>query len=332
MLRFWLRRPNPKQKRHTFSILCVDGEKVTAIEHPTLDRINADRAKLAPDELEGRLQALLRELRDAQPKEYHPDNLQVVERYWQAHKHDRQRVSDAAAKEELVRAAQGAGLVLLVSGTRDELQTAYNAYPATKQRRLVTHANRLLKFLNRGFLLSKKPEEPHRVSYITLKELRKQLPNIANERLRLAVAVAFATGARLGELVAMRQSGKFVLILDQVRRNGKRGSTKNKNERAAFVIPELRAYVKAWCELSQKERLCVHTNHRRLWVLMKEIWGIRPHDLRHSYAIHLAGCNFGLAEIASQLGDTEKTARKHYLPFLKSDREREFIARLYKKM
>jgi integrase len=330
-MRFWLRRPNPKQKRKSYSIVCVhpDG-RIIAVPHPRLTEINASRQTLAPDELEGQLQALLRELRNAQPKEYHPDNLQVAERYWQAIRHDRYRVSDAAAREELIRAAEGAGHVLLSVGGRTELQLSYDKYPARKQRRLVGHANRILKFLNRGFVLAKKPEEPTRVSYIPLAALKKKLSLIKDEPLRLAIATAFATGARLGELVSLRYEDNFALILEQVRRDKKKGPTKNKKEREAFVVPELRAYVTAWDNLSQAERLCVHTRHRKLWTLMKSVWGLRPHDLRHCYAIHLAGRSFTLPEIAEQLGIRQDVARKHYLSFMKSSQQKAYLLKRYK--
>jgi integrase len=307
------------------SQLTVKNDEVTSINDLLKKSvITLERANQLVFDLVSRLNREKARAKYPESHAFHPVNLKIINGYLTDEYSDRDLVDSGTIKHELKRAILAIGQLSLQTASKEELQAFLNSkYKAdpNRQRRIVGKLNTLLKYLNRGFRLRKQREVFVEVVSIDRSEMTfasKQVP----PELSLLIRVAFWTGARFGELMALTESSfrdDHLFIQYQIDRQLQRRETKTRKERKALIIPDGVEDVKTWCAIS-------HDNKNSLRSLnagyhLSKVLGrkVRFHDLRHSYARILAEQDLGLTEISEYIGDSLVVCEKHYKGWVRSE-------------
>jgi integrase len=153
----------------------------------------------------------------------------------------------------------------------------------------------------------------------------------------------FETGARTGELIALRWSQVTgdALHIDASVYRGQRGTTKTHQARDVLLTSAARVVLKAHTESRFKGDTVFlnqygqpYHNDRGLTFAFKlacrvsQVRYRRPYNCRHTFATRaiMAGCS--PAWVAQQMGDRLETVLRHYARWLTSDRDRQELARL----
>jgi integrase len=131
------------------------------------------------------------------------------------------------------------------------------------------------------------------------------------EATRLVAAAMFYTGARPGELFAMRvKSDHVIFIPDQVDRSGASRPTKTLESRDVLV--DAKGW--KWVQMFLARRSMIARNNRHS-TLKKEL-GIKLYDLRHSFAIHMLNRGLSVSDVALLLGNSVTVCQTYYLGFV----------------
>jgi len=168
-------------------------------------------------------------------------------------------------------------------------------------------------------LIPSKPEDNHRVRYLSTLE-RKRLLNACKEadwsKLYLLVLIAITTGARRGELLGLRWSD-----IDFERQTAYVQTTKNGQPK---VLPLTDDVVREMTKFKQQDSSLIfnskvkpdkafHFNKQWQRALNEaEVDNFRFHDLRHTTASYLAQSGASLLEIADVLGHKQISVTKRY--------------------
>jgi integrase len=168
-------------------------------------------------------------------------------------------------------------------------------------------------------LIPSKPEDNHRVRYLSTSE-RKRLLKACREvswsKLYLLVLTAITTGARRGELLGLRWND-----IDFERQTAYVQTTKNGQPKVLpltdDVIKELTKFRQQDSplifnsEIKPHKAFCFNKQWKKALVLA-EVDNFRFHDLRHTTASYLAMSGASLLEIADVLGHKQISVTQRY--------------------
>jgi len=185
-------------------------------------------------------------------------------------------------------------------------------------------------------LIPSKPEDNHRVRYLSTLE-RKRLLNACREvswsKLYLLVLTAITTGARRGELLSLRWSD-----IDFERQTAYVQTTKNGQPKVLpltdDVINELTKFRQQGSSLifnskvKPNKAFCFNKQWKKALTLA-EVDNFRFHDLRHTTASYLAMSGASLLEIADVLGHKQISVTKRYA-HLCIDHKEKLISKVFR--
>lgn len=195
------------------------------------------------------------------------------------------------------------------------LDKTFKSRPTLHHQRVMA-LNRMRRWLGLTPAMHLRPEQVE-VEHLPLKSIEALLPQLA-EPYRTLVGVAIYTGLRRGEIFGLKPqdllSESTLNVMRQITPGGEVRKPKNRKVRKAFILKGGAAYVRSW--LSMKKEVGRNAPVGRKW---KELSGIRFHDLRHSYAIHLIGSGATLEWVSQSLGNSREVCEKFYSGFLLSN-------------
>ena len=168
-------------------------------------------------------------------------------------------------------------------------------------------------------LIPSKPEDNHRVRYLSTLERKRFLSACKDAnwpKLYLLVLIAITTGARRGELLGLRWND-----IDFERQTAYVQTTKNGQPKVLpltnDVIKELSRFRQQDdslifnSELKSDKVFCFNKQWRKA-LEVAEVDSFRFHDLRHTTASYLAQSGASLLEIADVLGHKQISVTKRY--------------------
>lgn len=258
-------------------------------------------------------------------------NLTVLRKFWKSLTSKRFLKNGGKSSENDLKAALAHIEPLpLTTATRDQIIKKLETLSDKKYRRFAIRLNSLLQFLGRGFTIVLPQVDQEEVHYLTWDELQKVLPKLPSDDSRVLAQVLFCTGVREGEafcLTARKMKPNGAIFVDkQLKRDGTTDRLKNGKPHDTVLLPQGKAAFKAWCEMPKDRREDLrHKITRQILRASQRTFKdaahhVSSHDLRHSYAIYLLERRATVTEIASLLGDTEATVRRHYTGWIQSDR------------
>lgn len=345
--RYWLKKPG--NGRRTFALVeCRANGKTAHVKDPEISRINTLflESKVTEPQALHQIEVIRSryELEAVAPKNPQAvkTNLAIVADYWEhsyAHK-EAQLVEPHTMRQDLERTVKAIGSLDLNNASALEIERALSKHqysPAVYNRRLA-RLSQLLKYLKRQDViqrLRRKPEPKKLPTHITEAELSKILAVKTKDReIQVAMAVAFYTGVRLGELVALEPESLINDAILYIQRTQRRDQTyripKGTGERTTIIYKPGRPYVKEWLK----------TPHQLGWKASD--WAARAHELcrkakvtpvsfrelRHSYAIHGAVLGIPEESVAKCMGHSKDVHKKFYAGVIHTDETLDFILRL----
>lgn len=279
---------------------------------------------------EARLQAkeVLASLRPkVQKPQFLESNMKCLKVFWDAEYAHRDLVSRPAAWNWYLRAISALGNISLTATSQQALQKHLDSrFKGNKHRSIVAALNPILKMLKTGIKLRPAREEFVNVRYVNNKELDLILKEIHDDKMKLLCRVAYSSGLRIGEIFTISQlhwtedKRCFLKVTSQLDERGVIRRPKNRKERTALILSGFEDSVRAWAELSKEDRWPLRQlPHSKILrkasrkALKREIVF---HDLRHSYAIHLASRGVPMHIISQFLGDGLAVVEQYYVGFV----------------
>jgi len=178
-------------------------------------------------------------------------------------------------------------------------------------------------------LIPSKPEDNHRVRYLSVLERKRLLAackEVAWPKLYLLVLIAITTGARRGELLGLRWND-----IDFERQTAYVKTSKNGQPK---VLPLTDTVVKELTRFRQQDSSLIFNSEikpdkafcfNKQWskaLTLAEVSNFRFHDLRHTTASYLAQSGASLLEIADVLGHKQISVTKRYAHLCIDHKER----------
>lgn len=158
------------------------------------------------------------------------------------------------------------------------------------------------------------------IAYLSEEEV-KELIRRAPEPHKTLIAVAFHTGARKGEIFALgpEHLGKgYIRVEWQIKKlkgSGlKRALPKGRKKRKAFLLPGGEEWLKRWWAIKDGVSRDIKVSG-----VCQRLAGVRFHDLRHSYVVHLITKGASLGWVAQSIGDTIKVCERNYASHVLQD-------------
>jgi integrase len=345
--RYTLKRPTGARRSFAIMVDTVhpDGRRVQRpLEDERVAAINKllKAEAIKPADAYAQMLDLLDKLRTELKKErgglvFHDDNLRLLEKYWQQEYASRKLVRLDSARHRLEQAMGVMGSRSLLTSSRQEIQNALDAATKDKspsvQRNLCSALTQLLRFAGRlDIKLEKARKGRRQVAYLTLDQFMKVREHLSPEY-RALFGTCFATGARIGEAFGLLRSKlhkRHVYIDCQEDRKFDLRDTKTVEARSAPFIPELKEDVEAWLDIHEREHMrnVKHCDVLRAACSAAKVRGVKVHDLRHSYAIHLLGRGVSLSLVAQSLGNSDAVCQEYYAGFVLKPEAVEMVASL----
>lgn len=267
-------------------------------------------------------------------------NLRAINKYWGDSYVGKDLVYPEKARAEIIKAISYIEPLSLITSSKKELQSKLDAVlKGSRHKRYGCRINQLLTFLGRGFILHLKRPEPASVHYLTWSELQTVLPHITNPVIQDIATVLFCTGVRLGEAFALNardlKPDNSIYIYRQLDSELRTREIKNRKPHKTILLKEGREAFLRWVAVPDKESYRHRVQHPIILAARKAFKDkarqISPHDLRHSYVVHLLGLGVPLDKVAKLIGDTIKTTEQYYAGFVVSSNEIDFINQIIDK-
>lgn len=269
-------------------------------------------------------------------------NWKVFKEYW-AQVYELKQMASKASKDSaryhFLVALTALEPLSLLSSTAKEMQLHLNdKFDANVHKRYVGRLNTLLRFLGRGFIIHAKRRPKTSVRHVTWKEFQQILASVQDETLKSLYITLFSTGCRMGEVFVLKprdlKANGTIYIHKQLRRDMEISDIKNSTPHHTIILEEGQEAFLKWAEFDDKESYRKKSEHPLMIAAKKTFKDkdrhISPHDLRHSYAIHMLGLGVPLDRVAKLLGDTVRTVEEHYAGFVMQDAEVDFVKRIIK--
>ena len=206
---------------------------------------------------------------------------------------------------------------LPVDGTLEPLQNRMDEDLAATPRihkRLTTSLNRLRKWLSLPMLQHLLPEHEE-VVFVSEAYILEQLSTLP-ETIKILCAVAFYTGLRRGEIFGLRPSdlqGDILYVQRQLTQDKLVTLPKHRKKRKAFILPGGVPWVQRLLALGPLNR------DLKINVPTRRAFGVRFHDLRHSYAVHLISKGASMDWVAQSLGHSREVCERWYAGHMLQD-------------
>lgn len=353
--KFRMKKPGYHRRTFSISVKEPDGpwkvfknKKTESLNQDYIDGISSFSKTL--EGFEELMKAMYQE-RDSSKKTALNANVSIRDEYY-AFKYLKPAKKRRLAKEtlkssfyDLTRAITAVGNVNLRIATCEEIQNEIDAYYTkeasnTPHEKSIMRINALLKFIGRADQanLETLPKSHKEVNHLTRQEFITILNELEGVDKDLA-SIAYYSGLRLGEIFGLEkrkirriQEGFVILVDRQMLRDFSYELPKRRKVRRCFANPECQDALKRWVELSHDERTSYR--RRKFCFLIKQacktsetkhILSFR--DLRHCYAINLLNSGATLSQVASNLGNSEKVCRDHYLGWVMTNEGVELMAK-----
>ena len=340
-----------KGKRRTFAIQEVDDKGRRTLTLEALDAVN--KQLLAGDIDRPEALKQVRALRDQLYRDrdkhagkpvFASENLQLLDRYWDAEYEHREVIDEDTIRWDLQRAVESVGLLSLLVATRQQLQDELAKRfvgKSEKHRRVASRLNQLLKFAGRDFTLRKPKPTRKLVRHLTLEQFLQVLPRLRSPQFRALAEVAFYTGLRAGEVFALTEAAiraDHLYVDAQVDEALERRDTKTRAARKVWIIESGLDAVRRWLAVpaSERDKLRIVRHATVFRRACKRAFKDRPelhcrfHDLRHSYAIYLVSRGVPLTLVAQSLGNGVSVCEKYYSGFVLTDLSMQLMSKLLK--
>lgn len=344
---FSIKKPN--QTRRTFSVhkkirLPDRTTQQPLVKDERLDAINASFKSgiLNEDEALTQIKAVLDKIRAEESKGQalvtqaviSEKNLAAYKAFMKEHYTGKDLVRPQTVRNEFNFALLGIEPLSVVSSTRLELQKKCDsAFDPSQHRRYVGRINQLLKYCGRDFVLHTKKKRFSPIRYTDFPGLLTTLNRVQNPQLKLLYITLYATGVRLGEAFTIYsrdiKPNDSIYIQSQMDEKLEVREIKNRKPHHTVILPEGKAAVKAWAAISKAEKESLRTRCQHPLIIASD-YTLSPHDLRHSFAIHLLGLGVALDKVAKLIGDSIKTTEEYYAGFTMSSSEVDIVRAVLK--
>lgn len=313
---YWIKRPN--KSRSTFAVVAPNGKTVDDPKVYFANQLLQSGAKY--EVVDKMVTEVVRQLNLAaqEPDPFvdsHKDNLAILDEYWLNEASRRPHRDQASAKNRLNRAILCLGKTSLLAAPIRELQDCINRLPAEQQKSRASALNQLLRRAKRADKLFYQPAAEPEPTSLTLEQLEKLCAETTADRAHL-FRVAFATGARAGELFApwfwpSKSEGFNYVRISRQRKKGQLVPRKWRKIATPRIVPELLKAAQDWTFDASLD-----STERSRWVQEAALKaGLPPttfHNFRHSYARYWSEKGVDLTKLSLWLGDGITVVEKYY--------------------
>jgi integrase len=340
-------KPGKAHKSYRLYKLWAATRKMERIESPELDRLNQELAakRLSPREVERLAEEVRnghRRARDAQKgiavPFFNNDNLALLVPYLEAYQKRRKTAPESKHRRtvELKRAIGMLAQVSLRVATEDELtDQLFKACPDPGVYNAMAGClNSVLKHAGRDVRIQTLATDFHSIKYINETDLKIVISTLP-DHFKLQCKVAFATGCRWGECLALESnrikirpdSNRAFIHVHQAWHRTRKAlcPPKRGKRRDALILSGYLKDVQEWVAIPQKDRLEMVSPSAALLKACAKLWPNDPvkhctvHSLRHSYATHLLQKGVSLSLVARFLGNHLKVTEAYYTAFTFGD-------------
>lgn len=340
-------KPGKTHKSYRLYKLWAATRKMERIESPELDRLNEELAakRLSPREVERLAEEVRnghRRARDAQKgiavPFFNNDNLALLAPYLEAYQ-KRRKTSPESKHRRTVELKRAVGMLAQVSlriATEDELtDQLFKACPDPGVYNAMAGClNSILRHAKRDLRIQTLAADFGTFKYLNKADFEKAIASL-KPGMQLACKVAFATGCRWGECLALEaarikirpgSNTAFIHVLRQWHRTrAKYEMPKRGKKRDALIISAYLKDVQTWAAMTLEDRLKIGNPSLALLRSCAKLWPTTPdkhctvHSLRHSYATHLLQKGVSLSLVARFLGNHLKVTEAYYTAFTFGD-------------
>ncbi len=337
--RYYVRKPTDRRIRFALvESTTINGkESKKTISNPEIDSINHlyiekkigyETALAKCNEVRKFLNAKHTKLSDrlqVYAKLAHPSNIKLLEAYWDEVYSPRliNLVDVGAAKDKLYRSIRALGndIDLIIDSHAKIAEHIRNMKAENNQKReIVAKVNQLLKYAKRNFTLSMPKKQRPNPKYLTEAEFTDLMKKVEDPVEKAIYEVAFYSGARQGEILAMRPEAindNRIYIAEQVQ-EGELREPKHSSARWAYILPEAIEGIEVIANAREAGVLpSANVLTKNFTALCKANFDMKEkhctfHCLRHSYAIYLLGFGIPIDNIAQSLGNSSAVCSEYY--------------------
>jgi integrase len=319
--------PSGAGKRSTFALYWRDKNGThSKISDERLDAINKQLLAGSIDgiEAEGQVKRLKQQLCGARTAQnlFSKQNKKVLDAFFEAEYSTKDNVDLTSAFNDYRRAIEVLGQVPLASASLHEMQKLLKPFKATKQRRLATRLNSLLRYLGRSERLRLNKPELLEVSYLTASEVKSICAYLKPE-VQILARFLYSSGCRVGEAMGIQRQWlrkRTLFVNSQIDGKGKRKPPKGGRARKSFVrnVDVIEPLLQMLPILLKSSRSQMTREFKA--AALKAI--SKPavlHDLRHSYAIELIKEGVPLKFVANSLGNSNAVCERYYVGYILDD-------------
>jgi integrase len=308
------------------------------VKNEELDAINRELQAnaISPERAYDLVRHLKRSLeaKEEKPVSWLAENIQIADEFFEERTKWKKNRAPQASKDRFRWGVKKLGKLSLLTATKKEMMEALHPLPANRQRAAISVLNSLLTFKG---LSNKRLMPPKEIlsppDYLTVEELEKVIASLPRKEWQIFCRVAFATGARYGEIFDferknLKQKDTHIFIGTQRYKDWSQGPTKNTKTGAAFIIAEYRTALKEWLlvPLEVKKEMRSKAQPSEQWAAACQKVLNKPftlHNLRHSYAKHMLANGCTLEDLQGWLRDTRTVVERYYINWLESSAEME---------
>lgn len=262
---------------------------------------------------------------------FNSENTKILTRFLEDYfKRKKFLVDKDSARYKFERAIRALGALSIQSATDDEMLTKIMNLPekSSSLREKINKLNTILKYLKRDVTIGLPPEEIEEVKYLSEDEVLLVARQLNDERLKNLCLLAFYSGLRIGETLAINSNSLradgTIYVEAQIDKHGKRRLPKNRKRRSAFLIESGVVNFRHWTKLLPESDLTRNKINKRFKSACRAVFKDKSkhckwHDLRHSYAIFLLTKGVPIQLVAQSMGNSVSVCEKHYAGFVLTD-------------
>ncbi len=261
-------------------------------------------------------------------------NLKHLETYWEAEYKHRDLVDRESARNRLKRAIDLIGTHPLLS-RRDELQAALSILDPRRQRAAAAALNQMRRYFGIKDRIALKKKTRPKFHYLRESEVNEVLPHIEKPIHRAWAEVLFSCGVRIGESEALTEDSlnarRVIFIETQIDRKGIDRATKTRRTRKTVLLPRAVNAYATWvagkhlpedAETARAVFSDILAGACRAAFPEKPDKWVTPHDLRHSFAVHmLTQHSTSITMLAKMLGNSVAVCEEYYINFIPEDED-----------
>ena len=353
--KFYLKRPDEKQKRKSFQLICYlmlnrNDKKYLELSDSLKSDVASINKKMHEKEITlVEAEVLFNDLIDSQYRKskvqktaikavkLSDTNLKVLNKFWTEIYEVKYHADGlASARSDFARTFKAIEPQSIQSASQNDIQTALRKNLSNSDQiiRASDRLNEVLKWLKRDFKLNKPKPTRKIVNHHTKAEFYKMLPHIECPECKLLAETLFATGVRIGESMALLDSdlnGTELGVFKQKVTYGKKEIKLPKREKVGLIAVfefGLKA-VQGWIGVEDKWGHRYHIGDQLTAACLKgKVKRVTPHDLRHSHSIMILSVGGTLTDVSLNIRDRIETCQKYYTGYSHSEGTLDRLKRL----